>query len=221
MSPVLFPMESLYPHHLAKQWDQLPPIAILDSAAVARSPRSLQVALDALGVASAEAQQLPSAITSASRMATDATQRVYIALPWDYAGQQPCAPLGFLKVGQRALYLAVPSRAAHCGPVPDPSTLVASLAARSSGGGGGAEGGRGQRGRGAEGGRRLGGAGSMWECNPLCVLDFYVEAGARRRGVGRALLDCMMRSEGVAHPAVLAYVRAPAAAFFEAGSMLL
>ena len=202
-------MESLYPHHLAKASTNCPPIAVLDSAAVARSPRSLQVALDALGVASAEAQQLPSVITSASRMATDATQRVYIARPWDYAGQQPCAPLGFLKVGQRALYLAVPSRAAHCGPVPDPSTLVASLAARSSGG---AEGGR-QRGRGAEGGRRLGGAGSMWECNPLCVLDFYVEAGARRRGVGRALLDCMMRSEGVAHPAVLAYVRAPAGSF--------
>ena len=60
----------------------------------------------------------------------------------------------------------------------------------------------------ARGSRRLGGAGSMWECNPLCVLDFYVEASARRRGVGRALLDCMMRSEGVAHPAVLAYVRA-------------
>ena len=200
-------MEALYPHHLARANTSSPPIAVLDAAAVSRSPRALQAALDALGAASAEAQRLPAPITSAARMACDASQRVYVALPWGYSGGgAPCAPLGFLKVGQRALYLAVPPRAAGSAGVPDPSALVSSLAAAAAAAAAGSSSDR-RGGGGARGSRRLGGAGSMWECSPLCVLDFYVEAAARRRGVGRALLDCMMRSEGVAHPAVLAYVR--------------
>jgi hypothetical protein len=210
-------MEALYPGHLASGNANSPPIVVLDSFSVCRCPRALQQCLDSLGAASAHAQRLPAAITSASRMSLDSSQRVYIALPWGYTGGQPCVPLGFLKVGQRALYLSAPARAALGGPVPDPSTMVASLAASSKQSNGG-----GQRGGRGDGGRRMGGAGSMWECNPLCVLDFFVEEASRRRGVGRALFDCMMRSEGVAHPAVLAFVRAPdhATIFFGASRCL-
>ncbi len=34
------------------------------------------------------------------------------------------------------------------------------------------------------------------ECSPLCVLDFFVEECSRRRGVGKQLFDCMLKSEG-------------------------
>jgi hypothetical protein len=202
-------MQALYPSHLAALQEG-PPIVVLESSAVGRAPRALQAALDALGEASAAAQGLGGAITTASRMSMDASQRAYIALPWGYTGAsgQACTPIGFLKVGQRALYLSVPARAANWAGVPDPSAFVARLAPQAAGA---AAEGRGARGsRGLEGGhRKLGGTGSLWECSPLCVLDFYVEGSCRRQGVGRALLDCMMRNEGVRHPAVLAYVSVP------------
>jgi hypothetical protein len=157
-TPGLAPlMEVLFPHHLARANTNSPPIAVLDASAVSRSPRALQAALDALGVASAEAQRLPAPITSAARMACDASQRVYVALPWGYSGGgAPCAPLGFLKVGQRALYLAVPPRAAGSAGVPDPSALVSSLAATAAAAAAAAAGSGGdRRGGGARGSRRL------------------------------------------------------------------
>ncbi len=165
-------------------------IVVFDSRSASCSTRALSAAFDGLGAASAHAQRLPAPITSTQRVAADVSQRAYIAL--DESGR----PLGFLKVGVRTLYLALPARAAF-GRFPDPGALVG--AARAAG----------ARDAGA---RRVGGAGSMWECAPLCVLDFFVAEGERRRGVGRALMDSVLRSEGVPHPAVLAFVsgfRAP------------
>ena len=39
-----------------------------------------------------------------------------------------------------------------------------------------------------------------------CEHSIYTLPEAQRRGVGRALLECMMRTEGVVHPAVMAFV---------------
>ena len=41
----------------------------------------------------------------------------------------------------------------------------------------------------------------------LVVLDFFVAASVRRRGLGRHLFDAMIRSEHVDSPSELAYVR--------------
>ena len=178
-------------------------IVVLDSRSAAQSTRAFAAAFDSLGAASAAAQKLPAPITSAHRVASDASQRAYIAL--DEGGR----PLGFLKVGVRTLYLALPARAAF-GRFPDPGALGGGA----RGGGGGARAGAPAR----DGGlRRVGGAGSMWECAPLCVLDFFVAEEERRRGVGRALMDCALRSEGAPHPAVLAFVRARAGKDAEVG----
>lgn len=174
-------------------------VVVLDSRSAACSTRDFARVFDSLGAASAHTQRLPAPITSTQRVAADVTQRAYIAL--DESGH----PLGFLKVGVRTLYLALPARAAF-GRFPDPGSLVGSR------GGGGCGGGpRGAAGAGVasrDGGlRRLGGAGTMWECAPLCVLDFFVTEEERRRGVGRALMDSVLRNEGAPHPAVLAFVR--------------
>ena len=42
--------------------------------------------------------------------------------------------------------------------------------------------------------------------NPLVVLDFFVAASVRRRGLGRILFDAMCSMEDVSSPAELAYV---------------
>ena len=175
----------------------------LDSNGARYATRAISSQLDYLGESSALSQNLPTAITTCARLASDPTQRVYIALSSREAGE----PLGFLKVGQKTLYLTVPSQAAYKR-VPDPSALVASLKSNEGSSGGVLRSSRGYRSNASsEGSTLLGGTGSMWECTPLCTLDFFVSEKARRRGIGRALLDCMMRTEGVIHPAVLAYVR--------------
>jgi len=176
------------------------PIVCLDSNSSRYASRAVSGQLDYLGECSALSQKLPGPITTCARLASEPSQRVYIALSSYESGE----PLGFLKVGQKALYLTVPAQAAFKR-VPDPSSLVASLKAKTSVSGTTSR--HIRSAKSLEGGTLLGGTGSLWECSPLCTLDFFVSERARRRGVGKALLDCMMRSEGVVHPAVLAYVR--------------
>lgn len=48
--------------------------------------------------------------------------------------------------------------------------------------------------------------GDITEMKPLCVLDFYVDAGVQRGGHGKHLFDTMLAHCGVA-PAKLAYDR--------------
>lgn len=198
------PATGYSPHHGS------PYIVTLDGPSARYVSPTIRATLDYLGECSAAAQSLSAPITTTSRLSTDPTQRVYIALTSQSTGE----PLGFLKVGQRALYLTVPPMAAY-GRFRDPSSFVASLKgkevggdSRGSGRGGASRLSASGRGVGTSAmeGTALGGSGSMWECNPLCVLDFFVDEKARRRGVGRALLECMMRTEGVVHPAVMAFV---------------
>lgn len=164
-------------------------ISTVDSGVLKYHARSRDISfiLDALGSASAAAQRLPAAITSASRVAADATQRVYVA-----RDAATARALGFLKVGQRTLFISTPAAVAGTR-LADPSTFIASLASRGDAS--------------ARGRAVARGGGALWECAPLCVLDFFVEESARRRGVGRALFDAVLREEGVAAPAALAFVR--------------
>ena len=184
--------------------DQLPPlpgssasvsVCLVDSNVLRRSARvaELNRVLDALGAASGVAQNLPTAITSAARTAGDPAQRVYVAID-----ASSFRPLGLLKVGQRTLFVTLPAAAAHSR-MCDPSAFVTSLSSSAS-----ASSLAQNR---AAVRRATGGAGSMWEIQPLCILDFFVSEASRRRGIGRILFDCMMRVEGVSSPSVLAYVR--------------
>jgi hypothetical protein len=172
-------------------------VCLVDASVLRSSPRvaELNRLLDWLGAESSSAQKLPAIITTAARVASDVAQRVYVAVE---AGS--LRPLGFIKVGQRTLFVSVPAMAAHSR-LSDPSAYVASLSQQRTSGA------RSTRGSSSSNvARVMGGVGSLWEMTPLCLLDFFVTEESRRRGVGRILFDTMMGAEGVLSSAILAYV---------------
>ena len=177
-------------------------VCLIDASVLRSSPRvaELNRLLDWLGAESSIAQKLPAIITTAARVASDAAQRVYVAVETG-----SLRPLGFIKVGQRTLFVSVPAIAAHSR-LSDPSAYVASLSQQRTG----LSGARGTRGGATLStnsvARVMGGVGSLWEMTPLCLLDFFVTEESRRRGIGRILFDTMMGAEGVLSSAVLAYV---------------
>jgi GNAT superfamily N-acetyltransferase len=145
--------------------------------------------LDTLGALSARAQGLPTVITTAARLASSPTQRVYVAFDGYRA-------VGLLKVGPKDLFVTTP---------------VGVVGGNSGGGGYGIGAARGAAGGG--GGRA---PGSMVEVHPLSVLDFFVLESHRRQGLGRLLFETMLRAEATikrAEEAAAAATATAAAAF--------
>lgn len=155
----------------------------------ARRILEIKEIINVLGVESANAQNLPRPITSASKIAENSDQRLYYAFD-----RNSNSPIGFIKVGKRQLFLIPPNnvsfRPAHkCPSYLYSGPAYSQLPTQSNG-------------------RNSNMYSSNYlESDPMCVLDFYVRQDFRRIGVGKVLFEVVIREEGIPHPSLLAFDR--------------
>ncbi|KAF9914295.1 Alpha-tubulin N-acetyltransferase 1 [Lobosporangium transversale] len=164
--------------------------------------------VDALGQASAKAQELPTSITQTVRLAKNPTQRVYILRTGLDSGEDQW--LDQLEIGsplmtesiRRSLYdFHGSSNSITDSPQEDASKK--STLSRSE-----------ERGVYVAGMLKMGEKklfivdkfGTMHEQVVCCVLDFYVDASCQRRGFGKLLFDYMLKVEDI-EPTQIAYDR--------------
>uniref|UniRef100_A0A8C7Y3G5 Alpha-tubulin N-acetyltransferase 1 n=1 Tax=Oryzias sinensis TaxID=183150 RepID=A0A8C7Y3G5_9TELE len=139
---------------------------------------NLATVIDELGRASAKAQQLTAAVTSASKLQSQRHQ-LYLLKDGESSGGRG-AVVGFLKVGHKKLFLLV-SLLFLLTPPPVPGPAVTLIAVQDR-------------------------HGVHVEAEPLCVLDFYIAENLQRHGYGLELFDFMLQHKNV-EPGRMAYDR--------------
>ncbi|KAG0360186.1 touch receptor neuron protein Mec-17-domain-containing protein [Gamsiella multidivaricata] len=182
--------------------------------------------VDALGQASAKAQELPTSITQTLRLAKNPTQRVYILRTGLDSGEDQW--LNQLEIGSPLMKESLRKSVSDLNG-PSLSTIGNSNSGWDSDTAGTSstavssreeESRRSQRTRSEEKGVYVAGmlkigekklfivdkSGTMHEQEVCCVLDFYVDDSCQRRGYGKLLFDYMLKVENI-EPAQIAYDR--------------
>ncbi|KAF9170190.1 Alpha-tubulin N-acetyltransferase 1 [Mortierella sp. AD011] len=177
--------------------------------------------VDALGQASAKAQELPTSITQTLRLAKNPTQRVYILRTGLDSGEDQW--LDQLEIGSPLMMESIRKSLCDLNGTSSSSTttqdfissrMSAAMSAQEEASK------RSSRSRSEEKGVYVAGMlkigekklfivdkdGTMHEQEACCVLDFYVDKSCQRRGFGKLLFDYMLKVEDI-EPNQIAYDR--------------
>ncbi|CAO3568917.1 unnamed protein product [Mortierella alpina] len=183
------------------------------SSNVSNDQERLGAIVDALGEASAKAQELPTSITQRLRLAKNPTQRVYILRTGLDTGEDQW--LDQLEIDSALMRESIRKSllefngSAHSGCEVDTLVSAQEDASRKS-----------VKNRSEEKGVYVAGmlkmgekklfivdkVGTLHEQEVCCVLDFYVDESCQRRGFGKLLFDYMLKVENI-EPNQIAYDR--------------
>ncbi|KAF9950112.1 Alpha-tubulin N-acetyltransferase 1, partial [Mortierella alpina] len=183
------------------------------SSNVSNDQERLGAIVDALGEASAKAQELPTSITQRLRLAKNPTQRVYILRTGLDTGEDQW--LDQLEINSALMRESIRKSllefngSAHSGGEIDTLMSAQEDASRKS-----------VKNRSEEKGVYVAGmlkmgekklfivdkVGTLHEQEVCCVLDFYVDESCQRRGFGKLLFDYMLKVEDI-EPNQIAYDR--------------
>ncbi|KAF9099273.1 Alpha-tubulin N-acetyltransferase 1 [Mortierella sp. AM989] len=199
------------------------PLGIAGATSSLSDQERLGAIVDALGQASAKAQELPTSITQTLRLAKNPTQRVYILRTGLDNGEDQW--LNQLEIGSPLMMESIRKSLWDLnGPVSSsPTTTTSGFNSEHDGSEMSPqeeESKRSLRSRSEEKGVYVAGmlkigekklfivdkAGTMHEQEACCVLDFYVDKSCQRRGFGKLLFDYMLKVEDI-EPNQIAYDR--------------
>ncbi|KAF9356691.1 Alpha-tubulin N-acetyltransferase 1 [Mortierella sp. AD094] len=199
-----------------------PGLTAANAASNLTDQERLGAIVDALGQASAKAQELPTSITQTLRLAKNPTQRVYILRTGLDSGEDQW--LNQLEIGSPLMMESIRKSLWDLnGPSSSSPTItqdlsssgmLAAMSAQEEASK------KSSRSRSEEKGVYVAGmlkigekklfivdkAGTMHEQEACCVLDFYVDKSCQRRGFGKLLFDYMLKVEDI-EPNQIAYDR--------------